>query len=244
MHLAFLCLQATALSPAAIPGAMAADNLAMAAYLAAVMAVPVASRQMSSSVKSSVAALQTKNAASAVAGSVGTVSIVQQQDITFASPQAGSSRAAAAAVAAGDVSSNAVPAAVCSAGLAVAVTESLPVTAAASASLQAVSIGANAAGQHDVTVHRHDQHSIAMQDTKSPDDNAGSSTSTSDARGPTADSVALSVAAGCIACALGHHLAGIMGSSSLSLMIMALVASSIGSVAAVVRPSEPLFTGR
>jgi hypothetical protein len=259
-----VCVQATALSPAVIPGAMAADNLAMAAYLAAVMAVPVASRQMSSSlkstagasikssagasIKSSAAAAEAQRAASAVAGSEMSAPSAQQQDVAFTSTLAGPSRAQAALLAAGYGSSNVVPAeALHSSGVTTAVAEPVSVAAAAAAASQTSSSDSVTAEQRDEAslLHDDEQHSRAEQQEQSAHGNTASSSSADgSASTSTTERLAMSVAAGCIACAMGHSIAGILGSSSLSLMIMALLASAIGSVAAVMRPTEPPFAGR
>ena len=60
---------------------------------------------------------------------------------------------------------------------------------------------------------------------------------------PTAESLALSVAAGSLACTLGSLGAAALGSASLALMLMALVAAALGSAASVASPGRKLFAG-
>jgi hypothetical protein len=208
--------QATGLSAAAIPGALAADNLAMAAYLAAVMAVPVA-RQRGRQQEEAAA---DKGAAAPGGGGAahGLHRQQQQQEEALAGSSAGRPRAAVeVAVAAAEPV------------LAAVQTDDMQQPTILFAALEA------APGLRPTA--------SAAQQLQSSDISSGGADSASAGSGPTAESLALSVAAGSLACTLGSLGAAALGNASLALMLMALVAAALGSAASIASPGRKLFAG-
>jgi hypothetical protein len=192
----------------------------MAAYLAAVMAVPVARQQRG---RQRAEAAADKGAAAPGGGGGAAHGLhrqQQQQEEAVAGSSAGPPRAAVAA---------AVAAAAAEPVLAALQTDALQQPTTLSAAPEA------APGLRPTA--------SAAQQLQRSDISSGGGSSASAGSGPTAKSLALSVAAGSLACTLGSLGAAALGNASLALMLMALVAAALGSAASIASPGRKLFAG-